>query len=181
VVEECDLVKEFGEDYREDRRRPAGRYDHLGTPPTATNHRKRAMDAVTPLSKARRYALIGLGCACVAVGAVGVFVPGLPTTIFLLIASWAFLRSSERLHRRLHAHPRLGAYLRMARQRSMPVRARVISLLGIWGGIALAVIVGGADAPWLVAVLITAGVIGSTCVLFMRRRPAAASCSELRV
>jgi uncharacterized membrane protein YbaN (DUF454 family) len=139
------------------------------------------MNAVTPITKARRYALIGLGCICVAVGTIGVFVPGLPTTIFLLIASWAFLRSSERLHRRLHAHPRLGAYLRMARRRSMPVRARVISLLGIWGGITLAVAVGGADTPWLVAVLVTAGVIGSICVLSMCRRPATARYSGIRV
>ena len=41
---------------------------------------------------------LGLGLVCVALGAIGVFLPLLPTTIFLIIAAYAFARSSERLH-----------------------------------------------------------------------------------
>ena len=41
---------------------------------------------------------LGLGLVCVALGTIGIFLPLLPTTIFLIIAAYAFARSSERLH-----------------------------------------------------------------------------------
>ena len=43
-----------------------------------------------------------------ATGIVGIFVPGLPTTVFVLISAWAASRGSERLHRWLLTHPRFG-------------------------------------------------------------------------
>ncbi len=45
-------------------------------------------------------------------GIVGVFVPGLPTTVFVLIAAYAASRGSERLHRYLLRHPRFGTMIR---------------------------------------------------------------------
>lgn len=59
-----------------------------------------------------RWALIAFGWANVAVGAVGIVLPGLPTTVFLLIALWAFSKSSERFQRWLWTHPRLGPPIR---------------------------------------------------------------------
>jgi uncharacterized membrane protein YbaN (DUF454 family) len=51
-------------------------------------------------------ALVFLGLAIV-----GIFLPGLPTVPFLLLAAWFSARSSERLHRWLYAHPHLGKLL----------------------------------------------------------------------
>ncbi|MEN5394154.1 YbaN family protein [Stenotrophomonas sp. TWI377] len=45
-------------------------------------------------------------------GVVGIFVPGLPTTVFILISAWAASRGSERLHNRLLAHPQFGPAIR---------------------------------------------------------------------
>lgn len=56
------------------------------------------------------YAL--LAWICITLAMVGLVVPGLPTTPFLLLGAWAASRGSERLHRWLYRHPRLGPVLR---------------------------------------------------------------------
>jgi uncharacterized membrane protein YbaN (DUF454 family) len=59
-----------------------------------------------------RLALRGLGAVCVALAFAGVAIPGMPTTVFLILALWAFARSSPRLHGWLLNHRRFGPGLR---------------------------------------------------------------------
>lgn len=59
-----------------------------------------------------RWAWWLLAYASLGVGIVGVFVPGLPTTVFVLVSAWAAARGSERLHRWLHAHRMFGPMIR---------------------------------------------------------------------
>ncbi len=49
-----------------------------------------------------------VGLSSLALGVLGVFLPLLPTTPFLLVSVFAFARSSERLHRWMVEHPRFG-------------------------------------------------------------------------
>lgn len=53
-----------------------------------------------------------LAYASLGIGIVGIFVPGLPTTVFVLVSAYAAARGSERLHRWLLAHPRFGPAIR---------------------------------------------------------------------
>ena len=55
-----------------------------------------------------RWAWWLLAYASLGVGIVGIFVPGLPTTVFVIAAAWAATRGSRRLERRLLAHPHFG-------------------------------------------------------------------------
>ncbi len=55
-----------------------------------------------------RWAWWLLAYASLGTGIIGVFVPGLPTTVFILIAAYAASRGSERLHHYLLQHPRFG-------------------------------------------------------------------------
>jgi uncharacterized membrane protein YbaN (DUF454 family) len=56
----------------------------------------------------RRVALVSLGLALVGMGYLGILLPGIPATPFLLAASYCFIRSSPRLHRWMRRSPVLG-------------------------------------------------------------------------
>lgn len=77
-----------------------------------------------------RIVLIAFGWLNVGLAFVGIALPGLPTTPFLLVAVWAFARSSRRFHDWLYHHPRFGPALRAWRDhRVVPVRAKVLAVL----------------------------------------------------
>lgn len=66
--------------------------------------------AVLPLPV--RLLLMALAVCCVLLGLIGIVVPGMPTTVFILIAGWAAARSSPRMSRWLYAHRLFGPMLR---------------------------------------------------------------------
>ena len=75
-----------------------------------------------------RWCLLAFGWANVGLGLVGIFIPGLPTTIFLIIAFWAFSKSSEKFQNWLWFHPKLGPSIRAWHlYRVIPVRAKVFA------------------------------------------------------
>ena len=90
-----------------------------------------------------RFVWIGLGSGAVVLGAAGVVVPLLPTTPFLLVAAWAFARSSPRLHRWLVTHPRLGPAIRdWQHHRAISRRAKGLAMLAIAATVATSLALG---------------------------------------
>jgi hypothetical protein len=78
----------------------------------------------------KRIILISLGWLCVGLGFVGVFVPGIPTTIFLIIALWAFTKSSEKLRHWLLNHKRFGPILNNWQEHKVvPRRAKILMVV----------------------------------------------------
>lgn len=70
-----------------------------------------------------------LGLLSTALGIVGMFVPGLPTTVFLIVALWAFSKSSQRLQTWLWMHPRFGPGLRLWQvHRVIPIKAKIAAV-----------------------------------------------------
>ncbi len=102
-----------------------------------------------------RWVLIGFGSVFVALGGIGVVVPLLPTTPFLLLAAACFARSSPRFYWWLLARPGVGPMIREWREtRTVPLRAKIqaVSLIVLVGGSSVVLFV---DDPW--AKLLMAG------------------------
>lgn len=113
----------------------------------------------------RRRIYIVIGCLCVALGAIGVVVPGLPTTPFLLAASWLFYRSSPRLQEWLLESP-LGLYVRSYQSRGgmRPLsKLFVIALMVSMVTCSVVLVIDSRVVDWIVATL---GVIGCLVVIF---------------
>ena len=88
-----------------------------------------------------RYLLIAGGFVAVSLGVVGIFLPILPTTPFLLLAAFLFGRSSERFYRWLHANRWFGAYLTNYREgRGLPAREKAMTILALWLTISLSAV-----------------------------------------
>jgi uncharacterized membrane protein YbaN (DUF454 family) len=89
---------------------------------------------------AKRRLLIAAGTLCTGLGIVGVFVPILPTTPFLLLAAACYMRSSERFYRWLTNNRVFGAYVRnYIEGRGMPIRIKVFTILLLWLAIGLSI------------------------------------------
>jgi uncharacterized membrane protein YbaN (DUF454 family) len=86
-----------------------------------------------------KLALNFVGCLAVLLGILGIFLPLLPTTPFLLLASACFARGSDRLHNWLISHGTFGQYLRNFEEgRGIPARAKVLALVMMWSSIGYA-------------------------------------------
>jgi len=63
-------------------------------------------------NRAVRAFIFIVGCCSIVVGTVGIFLPLLPTTPFVLLSAWCFLKSSDSAHRWIYRQPILGDALR---------------------------------------------------------------------
>ena len=115
-----------------------------------------------------RWLWLGAGLAALVAGIVGVFVPLLPTTPFLLLAAFCFARSSERLHRWLVDHPRLGPPIADWREYgAISRRAKILAGIAIAVTFAISLTL---DIPlWALA---AQAVVLAAVALFLFTRPA---------
>lgn len=94
-----------------------------------------------PQPRVKRWTLIAVGWTSVGVGVLGMILPVLPTTCFLLLAGACFAKSSPRASRWLHTNRLFGRYLRdYSEARVIPLRVKAASLLVLWVTIAATVL-----------------------------------------
>lgn len=128
----------------------------------------------SPPPRPLRWLLLGLGWSCVGLGAAGAVLPVLPTTPFLLVAAWAFARSSERLRCWLYGHPRFGRALRDWHEHgAIPRRGKIASIVGM--AASFAYILWRAEQPWLPVVVGVTLVCVGTFILTRPEPPAPAA------
>ena len=115
---------------------------------------------------------IGAGTILLAIGAIGVAVPLLPTTPFLLLAAFCYARGSKRLHSWLIEHRYLGVYLRAyERGEGVSNSAKVLSLLLLWG-MMMASIILLVDNVVVIVVIVAIGLGVSAHIVTLKSSPA---------
>lgn len=119
------------------------------------------------MNSAKKVLLVVAGSLCLGLAVLGIFLPLLPTTPFLLLASACYVRSSERLHGWLMGNRVLGGYIRNFRERrGVPLRARVTTVVLLW--LPLLYSVYRLDLPWLEALLLLMGLAWSVLIFRMK-------------
>jgi uncharacterized membrane protein YbaN (DUF454 family) len=102
--------------------------------------------------------LLGLGFT--ALGLVGLALPLLPTTPFLLLAAYCFSRSSPRLHRWLLASPLLGRLIAdWERHGAIRTRAKLASTVVLLGAVAWPILGGRVPRPLIAVVLLVVALV----------------------
>ncbi len=102
-----------------------------------------------------RLLFVFIGSLFVGLAIIGIFLPGLPTTPFLILAAYFYIRSSNKLYNWLLNNKILGAYIRgYLSGKGMPLRAKIISLMLMWIFGSFAVLFGIPDSLFFVKIII---------------------------
>lgn len=131
----------------------------------------------TPLARNRlmRALWLILGFVLLITGIVGIFVPLMPTTIFLILAAWCFSKSSQRLENWLLSHATLGPTIVNWRKNGViPPRAKLMACTGMAVGF-LIFFFAAHPAWWLF--LLVAAIMGG-CAWYVLSRPSVPRASE---
>lgn len=119
------------------------------------------------MNSAKKALLVTAGSLCIVLAVLGVFLPLLPTTPFLLLASACYVRSSERLHGWLMGNRLLGGYIRNFKERrGITVRAKVTTVALLW--LPLLYSVYRLDILWLELGLVLMGLVWSVLIFRMK-------------
>lgn len=119
------------------------------------------------MNRAKKALLVTAGSLCIVLAVLGVFLPLLPTTPFLLLASACYVRSSERLHGWLMGNRLLGGYIRNFKERrGITLRAKVTTVALLW--LPLLYSVYRLDILWLELGLVLMGLVWSVLIFRMK-------------
>ena len=106
-------------------------------------------------NKLVRLLFVFIGSIFVGLAVIGIFLPGLPTTPFLILAAYFYIRSSNKLYNWLINNKILGVYIRgYLSGKGMPLRAKIISLILMWVFGTFAVLFGIPDSLFFVKIIV---------------------------
>lgn len=96
------------------------------------------------------------GFVSLGMGILGIFLPLLPTTPFLLLSAYLFARSSQRWYKWLLNHHVFGAFIRSYREdKSIPLKMKIIAIALLWLTMSFSIFWVVNDMLWLQIMLAT--------------------------
>ena len=118
---------------------------------------------LTVRDKVVRAVLIASGTLSVGLGVLGIVLPVLPTTPFLLLAAACYLRSSRRLHRWLLSNRLFGEYIRRYLSgEGLPLATKVVTLSLLWLSLGASALFAVPGHLWWVRLILLAVGVGVT-------------------
>lgn len=116
----------------------------------------------------KRVLLTAGGITALSLGIIGIFIPLLPTTPFLLLASACFLKSSERLYSWLTGHRLLGRYiLCYQKHRALSITAKITTITLLWATIISSALL-FISSIWVKALLLLIAIGVTTHLLLLK-------------
>ncbi len=117
----------------------------------------------------QRLLLAAVGVLCVGLAAIGVFVPGLPTTIFLILATYLFTRSCPWLEERLIRNRLFAPFLGyLDGSAPMPMKAKLATMCIMWAFVTLSVLLLGRGLEaqnWVIFIPPVGAVVGTWFIM----------------
>ena len=107
----------------------------------------------------KKYLFIFVGIISLGLGILGIFLPLLPTTPFILLSAALFIRSSQRLYIWLLNHKVFGNYIRsFLEERSIPLKVKIRSISLLWATILFSIFFVVSDKIWLQLILLAVAI-----------------------
>ena len=108
---------------------------------------------------------ITIGSIFLVIGAIGIAVPGLPSTPFFILAAAFYLRVSSRLHSWISEHRIFGKYLNMyQKNKAMTLQSKITALVMMWTMILISSFL-LIENPIIKWIILSAGVIGTVVII----------------
>lgn len=112
--------------------------------------------------------LIVCGFIMVALGIFGIIIPGLPTTPFMILAAFCFMKSSRRMYKWVTTNKLFGNKVKkFIDNRAIPIRGKIFSISAMWIMITISIIF-FIDNIWLYILLPTLGIGGTIFLLTIK-------------
>ena len=126
-----------------------------------------------------RASWIVLGSLLLGLGVIGIVVPGWPTTIFAILATACYARSSQRLYDRVIGNRLIGGHARAFRETgAMPRPAKAVALAVMWPFVGLSALIAIPDSmPWAKVATVALALAGTAYILWLPSGPRSLSVS----
>ena len=111
-----------------------------------------------------------IGLLLTGLGLIGIFIPGLPTTIFMILAASCYFKSSQRLYSWVMNHKYFGYHVKNYRdKKGMPLKAKIMSLIMMWLFVLYAVTLAiSVDLLYIKAIVIISALFGTKTILSLK-------------
>jgi len=119
-------------------------------------------------SKFLRYLLIFFGTLFLIIGVIGIVIPVLPTTPFLILTAACYARSSKKAHHWLLNNKWFGSYIKNYQDgKGVPIKVKITAISFLWITI-LASIIFIIDIVWIKVILIAIAIIVSIHIILLK-------------